>query len=940
MTDEQWRRAWEIYAEAAELDGEEQQSFVRSLDTDREVLEQVTSILEEPEEADTGAAMRDAASRSGSRFGRYEISDLLSCGGMGEVYLAGDPELGRKVAIKFLHHSEWAAGAPAVERLVREAKAASALNHPHIITVYDVIRENDHVALVMELVEGRALRAFCGKPLEIAWVIDWGRQIAQALAAAHQRHIIHRDVKPENVMVREDGILKVLDFGLADQAGGDPRKSSDSLGLAGTLDYMSPELTRGKRATSASDVFSLGLVLYELAAGTHPFRSESWIDTAQAIAQAEPRPPSSLNRKIPAKLETLLLRMLSKDPGKRPSAAEVDRQLLLAGPVRRRRRAGAIQWAAAALILLAISGVLAYAIRGKLLFPAEPRFVQLTRQVSDNRVTTAALSPDGKTLLFATLDGLVYERRMSDGLSRPLDDLKGLRIDRMVWFHDASKILINGSRPGALDKYEPGIWVMPAEGGRLEQVASEARNGVPSPDGSRIAFTSVDGSLLSMASLTSGQRREVWSGSDTATFSTLVWSPDGKRIAFQRVEYVPPAGLNPDPKSLLALYHYRYDYLSVDVDSRQQAAFAKDFIMSSACGLQDGRVLFLRSTIDRPANSDIWTLRTDPHTGKFLDGPRQFTHYDYNLTEISTSADGQTVVAVRGVNGHPNVYVADLPAAAQYPRFTRIRRVTFTDADEYPHAWTPDSRSVIFESSRNGNFDLFRQEVDQSGAQPLAISKDTKVLAHVSPQGKWVLYNLQHEKGPWTVMRIGLQGGPAETVVTGAELAGEYNCSAQPSGRCVLRTVQNDQFQFWDLDPMLGKGRELARTHSSPAMIADWDISPDGSQVAIPSHDPRDAKIRVAPLDARGGAAERTVSVRGLGHLLGVVWAANGRGWYVAVDEGVAHGLLFYVDLEGRIVTNLMESKMFIFAVPSPDGRHVAFPDWTASGNVWRVDGL
>jgi serine/threonine protein kinase len=150
-------------------------------------------------------------------------------------------------------------------------------------------------------VEGRALRHFCGKPLEIARVIDWGRQIAQALAAAHQSHIVHRDVKPENVMVREDGILKVLDFGLADQAGGDdPRKSSDSLGLAGTLDYMPPELTRGKPVTSASDVFSLGLVLYELAAGAHPFRSESSLLTAQAIAQAEPRPPSSLNRKIPA----------------------------------------------------------------------------------------------------------------------------------------------------------------------------------------------------------------------------------------------------------------------------------------------------------------------------------------------------------------------------------------------------------------------------------------------------------------------------------------------------------------------------------------------------------------------------------------------------------------------------------------------------------------
>ena len=138
---------------------------------------------------------------------------------------------------------------------------------------------------------------------------------------------------------------------------------------------------------------------------------------------------------------------------------------------------------------------------------------------------------------------------------------------------------------------------------------------------------------------------------------------------------------------------------------------------------------------------------------------------------------------------------------------------------------------------------------------------------------------------------------------------------------------------------MHGKGRELARTGRTPAVIVDWDISPDGSRIAIPNHDPRDARIRLVPLDARGGTAETTVTIKLLKNLSGVVWAADGRGWYVSV-RGAKRGFLLYVDLEGRVLTNLMESIAPTYAVPSPDGRRVAFMHWTVSANVWNVRGL
>jgi Tol biopolymer transport system component len=698
---------------------------------------------------------------------------------------------------------------------------------------------------------------------------------------------------------------------------------------------MSPEQARREQTTGATDVFSLGLVLYELATGRHPFRSASPIDTLRAITHAEPEPPSSFNRKIPAKLETLLLQMLRKDPGRRPTALELEQQLTLAGLIKPSRRSRSIAWAAAISVIV-ISGALTRSFHDRRVSKKDPQFLQLTRQVNENRVTAAAISNDGKTLLFATFAGPVYRRRMSDGLTQPLNTPSGLRVDRIAWLNDGSKILVEGSMTGALDKYEPAIWVMPEEGGRAEQVAAGARNGVPSPDGSRIAFTSTDESVLSVASITGGKRRQIRSGGETTSFTSLVWSPDGKRIAFQQVEYVPTPDVDRNPGAFLALNTYRHDYESVDVDSGRTVVSAKGFIMESPCSLNNGTVLFLRNSTENLSVYHLWRLRTDPHTGKFLHPPQQLTHEEYDLEQISASPDGRELVAVRGVDSHPNIYVADLPPADQYPRFLTVRRLTFTDADEYPHAWTPDSRSIIFESHRNGNLDLFRQGIDQSDAQPLVISDQPKALARVSPNGKWILYNEKNQMGGWNIMRIPIGGGPPKTLLLNQGLQGEFACSSGTAGRCVGRTVQNRQFLFWDLNPIHGKGRQLARTAWIPAIVGDWDISPDGSQVAIPNHDPRNATIRLVPLDAQAGAAEKVVTIKMLKNLSAVVWAPNGRGWYVAV-RGVNRGLLFYVDLEGRVLTKLMESMVATYPVPSRDGRHVAFMDWTVSANVWQV---
>jgi predicted ATPase len=277
----------------------------------------------------------------------YEVLALLGRGGMGLVYKARQRSLNRLVALKVL--PEVCARDPLwLARFRREALTASALNHPHICTIYDTGDCGGRPFLSMELVEGRTLESLIGQRPAVENLVGWLGQAAEALAAAHAAGVVHRDVKPANIMVRDDGIVKVLDFGLARRVsgtgtagpGGD--RDTDPGTWVGTVLFMSPEQVRAEPAGTASDVFSLGLVLYELATGRHPFLAATEFAVLQAIVQHAEPPPSQLNPEVPADLEALLERMLAKDASVRPTAAETAaaladiRGLRTAAPVRSR----------------------------------------------------------------------------------------------------------------------------------------------------------------------------------------------------------------------------------------------------------------------------------------------------------------------------------------------------------------------------------------------------------------------------------------------------------------------------------------------------------------------------------------------------------------------------------------------------------------------------
>jgi serine/threonine protein kinase len=331
-----WEEIERIYHEAVDLPVHERKALLASASAS--VKAEVESLLKADDEAFFAAPPANLVAdllnhqpdtlEAGQRLGKYEIESLISVGGMGEVYLARDPS-GIPVALKILRR-HLVVSPHAVDRFETEARAASALRHPNIVTVCESGDSPAGLFIAMEWVDGRTFRELIDAgAVETAQAFDWSGQAARAVTAAHAAGILHRDIKPENIIVGNNGVLKILDFGLARLAG-PVRLEPNSAGasgtisgtLSGTLLYMSPEILRGETATSASDVFSLGALFYELWTGQHPFAGETPLDVYEAIECRLVAAPSTLRAGIPPEIDALILRMLDRDPPLRPSASE------------------------------------------------------------------------------------------------------------------------------------------------------------------------------------------------------------------------------------------------------------------------------------------------------------------------------------------------------------------------------------------------------------------------------------------------------------------------------------------------------------------------------------------------------------------------------------------------------------------------------------------
>ncbi|HZQ51180.1 MAG TPA: protein kinase [Bryobacteraceae bacterium] len=934
MAPAEWDQVLELFHAAREKSGGERVLLLQEACGGKPDLRKAVEELLKEDEAASGflseplfaSFARERCStriNAGQKFGRYTTVAVIGRGGMGEVWSAYDADLDRTVALKFL--SSEALLALDANQITREAKAASALNHPGIVTIHEVVQSESTLAIAMELVQGKPLRELCGKPVPIPEVAAIGHQIAEALAAAHAQGTIHGDIKPENILLRPDRYVKVLDFGLARKVT-TQAIAFGGISALGTLRYMSPEQARGDPLTPASDVFSFGLVLYELTTGRHAFQRTSPADTARAILSEEAPAPCSVNPSLPSRLNSLIRAMLAKDPAARPSALEVGRILYAlqnGGKASFRSPSAIWTWAAVALLLAA--GIFVIWRWEQMRDVVEPApFRQITRLPLRDRATAAAISPDGKHAAYANASG-IFVRNLQNGETKTLSAPSDYVVDQLAWFAGGAKLVASGYSATTL---VPSIWLILANGAPPRLLRANARAAAPSPNGKWIAFVTQDWSEVWAIGTNGEQPRRMVAGPAGDTFPLVFWSPDGQRINFQRN--------HPADSGTPAIQAAD----SVLFPSAKIVSSVLNIRMSSASALPDGHILFLQSgPLGSSSPDQLWDVKTDRATGRFLGAPRRIgalpDQGEKRMTGMTATPDGKRILVLRGSHDGA-VYVGDFKEFP--PLLSHLRRLTLDQTTNFPHAWMPDGRAVIFESNRNGRFDLYKQNVDQKTPETIvSMPPLTEMLAQMSPDRRWLLYATRDDQGglrDFKLMRVPVEGGTPEEVPIGGPLE-EFRCALDPGTRCVLRTtLQGQYYVYYDLDPIRGKGRELARTKWTPGWLGNWDISPDGTRIALPDHDSNDARIRVIDLASHPNEPpEHEVVLPIPNELRGLVWAAGGHGWFVSVKTTTGYRMLYvYLDGHFRPLGDIQG-----WAVPSPDGQRVAVWDHIAATNAWLV---
>ncbi len=656
--------------------------------------------------------------RHGSRLGPYEILSPLGAGGMGEVYRARDPRLGREVAIKVLPVS-FSADPDRLRRFEHEARAAGVLNHPNITAVFDVGSFEGSPYVVSELLEGETLRErLLGGALAARKAIDYAIQIAHGLAAAHEKGIVHRDLKPENLFVTRDGRVKVLDFGLAKLT--QPEKSVSGLTelptatagtepgvVLGTLGYMSPEQVRGRPADVRSDIFAFGAILYEMLSGRHAFRGESAADTMSAILTKELPDLSETNRSIPPGLERVVRHCLEKSPEERfhsahdlafdlqslsGETASGGRAAVAAGVGFARRRVAlpaAVVVAAAALL----AGV--FADRFLLRRPAAglPRFQPLTFR--QGLVSTARFAPDGETVVYgAAWDGSPFEvfaARRESPESRPLG------------FGSADLVAVSGSGDLAilLDRHFTKGWesrgtlaLVPLAGGAPREVVEDVMEADFAPDGKALAVVREVGGRV---------RLEFPIGK--VLYETEGWlshcrvRPQGDRIAF--VDH-PLRGDDDGP------------IVVVDLNGKKTL-------------LDPGGAKGLAWT---PDGEEVWaSIRTTVFSVSLEGRRRDLTTVPGGVWLLDVSRTGRAILAKATTR-------REIMGLA--PGETREHNLSWFDWS-YPTDLSRDGRFVLFQEQGRGQvggeYPVYLRKTDGSPAARLG---ETMAIS-LSPDGRWAL---------------------------------------------------------------------------------------------------------------------------------------------------------------------------------------------------------
>ena len=834
---------------------------------------------------------------AGSRLGPYEILSPLGAGGMGEVYRARDSRLGREVAIKVIPEA-FARDPDRLARFEREARSASALSDPHIVVVYDVGEENGIRYFASELVEGPDLRAIMERgPMPVRRILDLGAQIAEGLAAAHEKGILHRDLKPENVLVSKDRLAKIADFGLAkiaepaaEGASQTPTAAAESTGtgiVMGTVSYMSPEQARGAVVDHRSDQFALGSILYEMAAGRKAFARPTAAETMTAILREDPEPLAAAAPTSPAPLRWIVERLLAKEPHERydstrdlakdlaslrdhlsTSTASGAASQISVGPVRRR-------WSAAPFVAGAIAGaIVAAAAVGILRRPKAAEPVRVRSLTYSGHDREPAVSPDGRTIAFSSdRDGTprIWIKQLDGGGEAPITSGPGDVLPRFAP-NGASILFIR------TDGAHSALYRSAVVGGEVHKVVDDAGEGDWSPDGRRIVILTFlgggPGSSLSIVDPAGGEPRPL-ARFPGRFFIHPRWSPDGRFIsvaeqgvggskksiaivdaATGKFRELPVAG-TPGLLSTAAwnaggkeIVYARAESVAASVVGSAAELVAQDvhtgrvrplaWVQESGDTVEilgDGRLVF-------DTNAERENLRELPIEGgaAVTGSARWLTEGSATDRQPAYSPDGKWVVFSSSRGGNLDLWKISTSGG-------EMRQLTDDAAQDWDPAFTRDGKGLLWSSNRSGAFEIWTADADGSGARPVTRFGLDAENPTETADGTWIVF-LQGsgpKPGIWKVhpdgtgaQHLRLPGGIPEVSPDGAHVAYATNSSLTGVYVTTIRTEDGKPDDF-RVDLPQG-GLSLARI-----VIGRCRWMPDGRSVLFLTRDAKGFRIDESP---------------------------------------------------------------------------------------------
>ncbi|HEX4950322.1 MAG TPA: protein kinase [Blastocatellia bacterium] len=884
MTPERWQQVKAIFLSALEREPQERALFLaQACSDDPQLKSEVEALISSHQQAggsletmvmDVAAQMlngQQTAPTVAQKVGPYELVKKIGAGGMGEVYLARDNRLARQVALKLLP-AHVGQDKQRLDRFKQEARTASALNHPNILTIYEIGEEAGRPFIATELIEGETLReriAAARLPLNDA--LEVAVQVATGLSAAHEAGIVHRDIKPENLMLRHDGYVKILDFGLAklinphaDGVEISTQVKTNEGVVMGTPRYMSPEQARGQKVDGRTDIFSLGTVLYEMLSGRAPFAGATPGDLIVAILEREEPPVSHYAEGIPAELDGVVRKALCKEREERYQTAkellsdlkaikhrlEFEAELERSGQPREENRSpvavGARQAVrtadaeaqttkrgeyaiteskrqkrnvlliAGAVIVVAVAGYLVWRFQSRneaaLSPPRNAAFTQLTDQGGPEYFPS--LAPDGKSFVYASYasgNWDIYFQRV--GGKNAINLTKDAVADdtQPAFSPDGERITFRSERDGG------GIFVMGATGESVKRLTDFGYNPAWSPDGKEIACAE-ENTVTNPVMRWSANNR-VWTVSVSTGEKRLVmtegtqpnWSPNGHRIALSG--RLKPGG--------------RRDIFTIPAGGGETIEVTTDPATDwNPVWSPDGKYLYFVS--DRSGSMNLWRVPVEEHSGKVLGQPEAVTTPSPFSAHLSFSRDGKRVVYAQIVSR------ANFQQVGFDPRREKLmgQPAWITQSSRWANTpdLSPDGEWLAFDSQGGQPEDLFVVRRDGTSLRQLTDDAHRDRRPNWSPDGKQIVF-FSNRSGKWEIWMINSDGsGLQQLTDTPKEVT---NAVWSPDGtRLVYRNYGSSPSIIEVGKPWPEQSPEVLPSMKDLSDWFPWSWSPDGRKIA------------------------------------------------------------------------------------------------------------